>query len=190
MMNIDWPIVRLGEVLKSISRPETVQAHKTYNILGSHWYAKGLYTKAVLIGTEIKASKVFRVEKDDFVYNRLFGWKGSFAVATDVNHNCYVSNEFPCFIIDHGRLDKRYLWRYFSRESAWLEALGLSSGGTPTSRNRLKENKLLAMKIPLPPSPNNVALSPTWTTCKPKSKRSNATRLPPRPGWIAAVDSR
>jgi type I restriction enzyme, S subunit len=31
--------------------------------------------------------------------------------------------------------------------------LGLSSGGTPTSRNRLKEDKFLGMEIPLPPLP-------------------------------------
>jgi type I restriction enzyme S subunit len=49
------------------------------------------------------------------------------------------------------RIDGHYLWRYFIRKSAWEEALGLSTGGTPTSRNRLKEEKLLAMQIPLPP---------------------------------------
>jgi type I restriction enzyme S subunit len=93
---------------------------------------------------------VFRVEKGDFVYNRLFAWKGSFAVATEANAGCYVSNEFPCFEINKDRADATFLWRYFSRESAWEEALGLSTGGTPTSRNRLKEEKFLAMEIPLP----------------------------------------
>jgi len=39
------------------------------------------------------------------------------------------------------------------RVSAWEDALGLSTGGTPTSRNRLKEEKFLAMKIPLPSLP-------------------------------------
>src|SRR5262249_1232556 len=63
---------------------------------------------------------------------------------------CYVSNEFPCFAIEHDRADGRYLARYFSRPSAWEEALGLSTGGTPTSRNRLKESKFLAMRVPLP----------------------------------------
>jgi type I restriction enzyme S subunit len=62
-----------------------------------------------------------------------------------------VSNEFPCFAIRGERADGRYLWRYFSRASVWTEALGLSAGGTPTSRNRLKEERLLAMEIPLPP---------------------------------------
>jgi type I restriction enzyme S subunit len=54
-------------------------------------------------------------------------------------------------LVDENRVDGRYLWWYFSREGVWEEALGLSTGGTPTSRNRLKEEKLLAMGIPLPP---------------------------------------
>jgi type I restriction enzyme S subunit len=91
------------------------------------------------------------VGEGDFVYNRLFAWKGSFAIATQENHGCYVSNEFPCFAVEREHLDGRYLWHYFSRAAAWNEALGLSSGGTPTSRNRLKEVRLLAMRIPLPP---------------------------------------
>jgi type I restriction enzyme S subunit len=80
-------------------------------------------------------------------------WKGSFAVATKENHGCYVSNEFPCFIVNNDLAEGQYLWKYFSRSSIWEEALGLSSGGPPTSRNRLKEEKLLAMRIPLPPLP-------------------------------------
>lgn len=86
----------------------------------------------------------------DFVYNRLFAWKGSFAVANVEDNDCYVSNEFPCFNINQERVDSQYLRRYFSRLSAWDEAFGLSTGGTPTSRNRLKQEKLLAMEIPLP----------------------------------------
>ena len=66
---------------------------------------------------------------------------------------CYVSNEFPCFAVKQDKADPTYLWNYFSRSSVWDEALGLSSGGTPTSRNRLKEDKFLALKVPLPPLP-------------------------------------
>lgn len=143
-------LVSLRDVLTPVSRPEPVDPEKTYRILGAHWYAEGLYTKDVKTGSQIQADKVYRVEEDDFVYNRLFAWKGSFAIATKENHGCYVSNEFPCFRVKPDRADGRFLWKYFSRESAWNEALGLSTGGTPTSRNRLKEDKLLAMQIPLP----------------------------------------
>ena len=123
---------------------------KTYRILGARWYAHGLYVKDTLTGSQIRADKVFRVEKGDFVYNRLFAWKGSFAVATEANAGCYVSNEFPSFAINQDRADATYLWGYFSRVSAWDEALGLEHGWNSNKRNRLKEEKFLAMKIPLP----------------------------------------
>lgn len=143
----------LKELLTPVSRPESVDSVKEYRILGAHWYAKGLYIKDIKLGSEIQANKVYRVENGDFVYNRLFAWKGSFAVATDENHGCYVSNEFPCFKVNQDRVDTQYLWHYFSHTTVWEEALGLSTGGTPTSRNRLKEEKLLAMQIALPPLP-------------------------------------
>lgn len=149
-MDKNWPMVPLGEVLTPIIRPEIIDPSKTYRILGAHWYAKGLYVKDTRLGSQIRADKVYKVKQGDFVYNRLFAWKGSFAVATQDDHGCYVSNEFPCFTINTKHLDPRYLLRYFSRNAVWEEALGLSSGGTPTSRNRLKEGKLLAMFIPLP----------------------------------------
>jgi type I restriction enzyme, S subunit len=152
-LNNDFPLVPLREILSPVSRPEEIEPQKTYSILGAHWYAKGLYTKDIKEGAQIRASKVYRVEEGDFVYNRLFAWKGAFAIANAENHGCYVSSEFPCFTINQDRAHGQYLWRYFSRTSAWDEALGLSSGGTPTSRNRLKVDKLLAMKIPLPPLP-------------------------------------
>lgn len=148
---MSFPRVALGDILTPVSRPESVDSEKEYRILGAHWYAEGLYIKDIKLGAEIQANKVYRIEKGDFVYNRLFAWKGSFAVATDENHGCYVSNEFPCFNVNSDRADSKYLWLYFSRTKIWEEALGLSTGGTPTSRNRLKEGKFLAMQISLPP---------------------------------------
>lgn len=148
-MTAVWPLVPLRDLLKPVSRPERVHPDMTYRILGARWYANGLYVKVVKRGSEIQAQKLFRVEEGDFVYNRLFAWKGSFAIATQENHGCYVSNEFPCFSLNRNLLHPRYLWRYFSRSSVWHEALGLSTGGTPTSRNRLKEEKLLGLRIPL-----------------------------------------
>jgi type I restriction enzyme, S subunit len=143
--------VALGKLLAPVKREVSVAPHKEYELLGARWYAKGLYTKEIKPGARIKASKLYRVEAGDFVYNRLFAWKGSFAVASRENHDCFVSNEFPCFDVDEQSLDSSYLWYFFQREAAWTTALGLSYGATPTSRNRLKESNLLSMAIPLPP---------------------------------------
>lgn len=92
-----WPLVPLGSLLVPISRPETLLATAQYRLLGAHWYAEGLYIKDIKTGSEIQAKQLFRVETGDFVYNRLFAWKGSFALAHEDVEGCYVSNEFPCF---------------------------------------------------------------------------------------------
>lgn len=152
-MSRTWVRVPLTELLVPKKRTVAVDPATEYNLVGAHWYAKGLYVKETKVGAEIRASKLFCVCAGDFVYNRLFAWKGSFAIASEQVDRCYVSNEFPCFEVNRSRIDPDYLWMYFSRQSAWNEALGLSFGATPTSRNRLKEARLLSIKIPLPPLP-------------------------------------
>ncbi|MEW6079505.1 MAG: restriction endonuclease subunit S [Thermodesulfobacteriota bacterium] len=151
MADNPWGRVRLGDVLTQVCRATPVDPTIEYSLLGAHWYAKGLYVKEVKSGAKIQASKLYRVKCGDFVYNRLFAWKGSFAIATEDNDGCFVSNEFPCFSVNPDRVDAQFLWHYFSRQSSWNEALGLSYGATPTSRNRLKEKHFLSLEIPLPP---------------------------------------
>lgn len=149
-MTENWQTIELGDVLKQAWREERVDPAKEYRLLGTRWYAGGLFAKGAKWGRDIQADRLFRVQTGDFLYNRLFAWKGSFAVVGDGDDG-FVSNEFPCFEIAADRIDVRFLFRYFSQESSWLRALGLSSGATPTSRNRLKEKSFLKMKIPLPP---------------------------------------
>lgn len=146
-----WRNVRLEELLRPVERPESVDPSRLYHLLGVRWYGGGLFKKEIKMGQEIQAQRLFRVHVGDFVYNRLFAWKGSFAVADEEADGCYVSNEFPCFIVNEKQADVRFLRWWFHQESAWTRALGLSQGATPTSRNRLKEEYFLAMEIPLPP---------------------------------------
>lgn len=150
-MNKDWPLTPIGSFLTQVWREEAVNPGREYRFLGVRWYGEGLFTKALKAGHGIRASSVYRVQTGDFVYNRLFAWKGSFAVAGKDMDGAYVSNEFPCFVADHAHLDPCFLLWYFRRESAWSQALGLSAGATPTSRNRLKECLFLKMQLPLPP---------------------------------------
>lgn len=145
-----WPEIKLGLLLSPVERPENLEPSILYRLLGVRWYGEGLFEKESKLGQEIQAQRLYRVKEGDFVYNRLFAWKGSFAVADNLVDGCYVSNEFPCFKVDENKLDVGFLRWWFHQESAWTKALGLSQGATPTSRNRLKEEHFLAMRIPLP----------------------------------------
>lgn len=145
-----WVKTPLCELLNQVCRDELVRPTQEYRLLGARWYAKGLYIKDIKAGSSIRADRIYRVEQGDFVYNRLFAWKGSFAIASRDVDGCYVSNEFPCFKVDVSRLSGKFLWYYLSNETVWGEALELSSGGTPISRNRLKKDQFLSMHINLP----------------------------------------
>ena len=96
---------------------------------------------------ELSASKLYEVEPGDFVYNRLFAWKGSFALATAAGH---VSGEFPVFRVAGEQVDPRYLLALTRTLEFMAEVDRRSAGSTPTSRNRLKEAELLEIEVPLP----------------------------------------
>lgn len=45
-----WQPIRLGALLKQVSRVEHVRPTQEYRLLGARWYAKGLYVKDVKQG--------------------------------------------------------------------------------------------------------------------------------------------
>lgn len=100
---------------------------------------------------ETSAVKLNKVEVNDFIYSRLFAWRGAFGVIDEDLSGCYVSNEFPIFVADDFRLDVRYLAYWFQLPSVWRAVEERCSGSTPTTRNRLKEKNFLDLKIILPP---------------------------------------
>ena len=46
------------------------------------------------------------------IYNRLFAWKGSFAVVPQGFDEQYVSIEFPQFVVDAEKILPEYLYLY------------------------------------------------------------------------------
>lgn len=144
-----WSMVPFERVAKLVKRREAVEPERNYALLGMRWYAKGPYVKEQLPGTNIKATHVYKVAKGDFIYNRLFAWKGSFGV---VDENCahgYVSGEFPVFETAQ-EFDAYYLWFLFSQPWVWAMLENRSAGTTSTSRLRLKEEDLAKFVIPIP----------------------------------------
>jgi type I restriction enzyme, S subunit len=150
-MTNGWRVGKFGDVLEPVSRPVQVEPDKVYRNLGVQWYAKGLFVREEKPGYDIRAKELYQVEVGDLVYNRLFAWKGSFAIAEEDTAGGFVSGEFPCFHVDANRADPKYLHLYLSQEKIWQEIERISTGQTSISRLRLKEPMFLGMEIPLPP---------------------------------------
>jgi type I restriction enzyme, S subunit len=146
-----WHVGKFGDVLEPVSRPVQVEPNKDYRNLGVQWYAKGLFVREEKPGHQIQAKELYQVALGDLVYNRLFAWKGSFAIAEDDTAGGFVSGEFPCFRVNTEKADLKFLHLYLSQEKIWQEIERISTGQTSISRLRLKEPVFLAMDIPLPP---------------------------------------
>lgn len=142
--------VQLGELLEPISRPVILDPAVTYSLLGCRWYGDGLFVREQKAGSDVSASTLFEVLAGDLVYNRLFAWKGSFAIAGSLVEGCLVSGEFPVFRVDNKKVLPEFLAGVM-RTPRFLEQVDArSSGSTPTSRNRLKERDFLRIEVTLP----------------------------------------
>lgn len=151
----DWERVRLGDLLIPVSsdRRENVQPDKEYRLLGVRLSNEGPFLRETKKGSDSSASSLFQVREGDFIYSRLFAWRGALGLIPLELDGCYVSNEFPLFTARDERIDLEYLnyWFHLTDVTRIIEAD--CTGSTPLTRNRYKENFFLALEIPLPPLP-------------------------------------
>jgi len=143
--------MRLDNLLERIERPETVDASKEYRLLGVRLDGAGPFLREVKLGSELSAKKLFMVKKDDFIYSRLFAWRGAFGVIETSQDGCYVSNEFPIFRPKDNKVDVDFLKYWFRLRRVLDKVESDCSGSTPLTRNRYKEEFFLSLRISLPP---------------------------------------
>lgn len=148
---IPWPTVRLGEALTRVSREEGVDTAREYPLLGVRLDGRGPFLRETVSGAETAAKHFNRVAKGDFIYSRLFAWRGAFGVVPEELDGAYVSDEFPTFTATPNCLDSEFL-RYWFQLASTLERVAADcAGSTPLTRNRFKESFFLVLEIPLPP---------------------------------------
>ncbi len=152
-----WRTLRLGELLEEVRVEEELQPDQRYRVLGVRLAGEGPYLRETKLGSEISATKLKRVAEGLFIYSRLFAWRGAFGIVPRELDGCYASNEFPTYRILTGVLPE-FLRLYFTRPVVWQTVEKKCKGTTKTSRNRFKEEFLLAMQVSLPDGPIQQAI--------------------------------
>jgi type I restriction enzyme, S subunit len=146
-----WIPTKLSELLIPTSRSEAVDSAKEYRLLGIRLEGAGPFHRETKLGSQTSASTLFQVKAGDFIYSRLFAWRGAFGIIDDKLDGCYVSGEFPAFKPIDNKLDINFLRLWFRLPSIISKVEADCTGSTPLTRNRFKEHFFLAMEIPLPP---------------------------------------
>jgi type I restriction enzyme S subunit len=149
-MSKQFPLVALKEVLEPVSRPEPVDPLKEYSLLGIRLDGRGPFLRETLAGSRSSAKTLFKVKENDFIYSRLFAWRGAFGIIKQNLNDCYVSSEFPTFIPKNEKIDFHFLNYWFRLPTTLDIVLADCTSSTPLTRNRFKENFFLALQIPLP----------------------------------------
>lgn len=142
-------IARVVDLVDSVTHPINVEEETTYRMHGVRWYGQGLFVRESKRGCDLAAKTVYRIRDGDLVYNRLFAWKQSFALAEGVG-KAFVSNEFPVFRVKESLVLPRFLLGVLLTSRTGQQVDAASSGSTPTSRNRLKVPDFLDLTVEVP----------------------------------------
>jgi len=146
-----WELTKVRDIARQMNAPCEVKAGQKYRMVGVKWYGEGTFERETVNGEEISAKYLFPLKPGAFIYNRLFAWKASFAVVPTEHKGCFVSSEFPQFIVDESRANAQYLRLYFTTNKVVRAVEAASVGTAAVSRNRFKEEEFLSFSIPLPP---------------------------------------
>lgn len=148
-MSSVWQLMALGKVLKKSEEWITLDPNATYREVTIKLWGKGVVLRREASGTEMAASRRAVVRQGQFILSRIDARNGAFGLVPKLLDGAVVSNDFPSFNLNLERLEPRFL-EWLSKTSAFVDLCKAASEGT-TNRVRLKEEKFLAMSIPLPP---------------------------------------
>lgn len=144
----DWSLIKLGLILKPVSRIVQVDPQKEYNLIGVRWYGEGAHIHDRVSGSEIQTPTLNHIWEGDILYNKMWTTKGAFAIAKQAHHNSYGTNEYPQFRAIDGVLEPRYFEYVFRLPRFQHDATALCRG--TTGRARLNPQDFLKLEIPLP----------------------------------------
>lgn len=145
-----WPVVALGDLLRPANEPVAVRQDQSYPNFGIYSFGRGLFAKPPINGLQTSAATLYRVRAGNFIYSRLFAFEGSYGLVDDALDGCFISNEYPSFMIDRARLEPGFIKAYFQVPTVW-QAIAMGSKGVGSRRIRVQPDKVLAHSIPLPP---------------------------------------
>lgn len=147
-MSKTWPVVKLGEVLSRTGEIITPDPSHEYSEITVRLWGKGVVERGRVSGGSVNGKR-FVARSGNFIASRIDARNGAMGLVPESLDGALVTNDFPLFETNKGRLDLAFLgWLTKTRD--FVELCLRASEGT-TNRVRLKEDRFLALEIPLPP---------------------------------------
>lgn len=143
-----WDRVPAGRVATQRKDVVTLKPGVEYKTMGVRWYGRGAFDRGIGTTETIKAKRLFRAHRGDFVFNRIDTQNGAFDVIPEELDGALATNEFPLYVVDPDQICERFLLLYFQQSSVLAEIDAMRAGSE--GRSRWKEADFEAWRIPLP----------------------------------------
>ncbi|MDE0134809.1 MAG: hypothetical protein OXM54_08225 [Acidimicrobiaceae bacterium] len=145
-----WKLLPLGDVMERSTDSVDVAMESSYPNIGVFSFGRGVFEKPPIDGMETSARKLNRVRAAQFIYSRLFAFKGAYAYVPDDFDGFFVSSEFPSFDVDPSKAIAEFIAAALRSPRQWRE-LAASSKGLGLNRQRINVEALLAHELWFPP---------------------------------------
>ena len=147
-----WPQVALAEVAHLDIERVAVVPGETYRMAGVLNAGRGVFERDEIDGADTNYPALHRLRRGQLVMRKLTAWEGPITVVPQDFDGYFVSSEFPTFTLDRSRIEPDFMRLVCQTPKLW-EAMKATSTGTVQRRKRVNPAALLAIKIDLPPLP-------------------------------------
>lgn len=152
-MESRYPIRTFDKILRRVERKITLDDTADYQCVGLRLYGRGAFIRETKAGASIKRKQQWILKAGDVVYNKLFAWKGTFAIANASVNDCIASDKFPTYTLDTAAVCPEFLALWFRSPRLASDAKSLSKGAAALSKLTLNPPDLWKLTIPLPDLP-------------------------------------
>jgi type I restriction enzyme S subunit len=142
-------MVPLGDLLTKSEESTEIRPDCRYKQVTVRLWGEGVAERNEVSGAEIAGARRRVVRRGQLLLSRIDARNGAFGIVPDNLDGAVVSNDFPAFRLQPDHVVPAYLG-WLSKTHAFVALCGAASEGT-TNRVRLKQDRFLAMTIPLPP---------------------------------------
>lgn len=112
-------------------------------------HGRGLRLRQVVNGEDVKTKRQYRVRAGQFLYSRIDARNGAFGLVPLELDGAVVSNDFPVFDVEATIAEPKFI--AYLAQSKWFISQCEDPSRGVTNRQRMAEDQLLAVKVPLPP---------------------------------------
>lgn len=151
-----WPQVPLGELLSRADLPADLAPDTEYHEVTIRLWGKGVVSRGKVRGADVTTARRF-VRSGQLILSKIDARNGALGMVPPELDGAIVSNDFPSFELQEaGRCLPGFMsWLVQSR--SFVDLCKASSEGT-TNRVRIKEDRFLQQRVPLPPLPEQQAI--------------------------------